>query len=73
MLEIIGTAPSEQTYRNARAELLRIGETVSSWARQHGYQHQNVRSALLGRWRGPKASAIVKEISDYIAARKAAA
>ena len=34
-----------------------------------GYHHQNVRLALMGEWKGPRASAICREALGYLAER----
>jgi hypothetical protein len=58
--------PRQQTLLLVRAGFIRIGESLHGWSRQHGYQPQNVRAALLGTWKGPKAAKLTMQVEQYL-------
>lgn len=66
---------SIQQFNRIKAEFVAQGTTLTEWCKQNSVTVQNVRSALLGSWNGPKAKALrvkviaasgvkVEELSD---------
>lgn len=51
-----------QLYNQIRAGLILKNTSLSVWCLAHGVKRQNVRLALLGGWRGPKADRIVRQL-----------
>lgn len=46
-----------------KAGFIRQGTSFTQWCREHDVDRQNARVAVLGGWRGPKASALIEKIS----------
>lgn len=57
----------EQFYLVIRSKFVSIGGSVNAWSKANGYHHQNVRAALLGKWNGPRAEQIRREVVEYLA------
>lgn len=53
-----------QLLASVRAGFIARQTTMADWCRANGVAHQNVRLALLGGWRGPKAKELIKKISQ---------
>lgn len=64
--------PDAQLNRKVRAAFVLIGETLGAWCRARGYHQQNVRTALMGAWDGPRAREIRQEVADYLRGKGAA-
>jgi hypothetical protein len=47
-----------------RAAFLTKGTSLHGWCGANGLAMQNVRAALLGLWRGPKADLVVKRVLE---------
>jgi hypothetical protein len=54
--------PSAQTMKAVRVRLLQRDASFSAYCRQHGYTRQNLSAALRGRWTGPKAETLVRQV-----------
>ena len=54
--------PSKQTMKAVRIRLMQLDLSFSAYCREKGYTRQNLASALLGKWTGPKAEALVKAV-----------
>lgn len=54
--------PSKQTMKAVRIRLMELDLSFSAYCRDKGYTRQNLASALLGKWTGPKAEALVQEV-----------
>ncbi len=54
--------PSPELLKAVRVRLIMRGTSLHAWASANGYRHQNVRKALIGDWRGPKAHALIKAV-----------
>ena len=63
--------PDAQLNRKVKAAFILIGETLGGWCRERGYHQQNVRTALMGGWDGPRAREIRQELADYLNAKGA--
>jgi len=50
------------TAKSVRAALLLRDESLSSWSAKNGCKRQNLTKALVGEWRGPRASALVRKV-----------
>ncbi len=46
-----------------RAGFVAQGSSLHAWCRQNGIDYHNARKALDGRWRGPKAEILVRQIA----------
>lgn len=55
-------ADQGQTVAMVRAGFVAQGSSLHAWCRQSGIDYHNARKALDGRWRGPKAGALVRKI-----------
>lgn len=53
---------TEERQRRVRAGFVVQGTSLTAWCRARGVKHQNARKALAGEWKGPKASALIREI-----------
>lgn len=53
-------------YRSIRAELIRQGYTVASWARSHSFRPTTVYDAAQGKIAGIKAMAIMAKLEETI-------
>ena len=51
-------------YLEVRLAFLSRGTSLHAWCVANGVAMQNARAALLGLWRGPKASALITRITD---------
>lgn len=51
-------------YRRVRAAFVAQGTTLNAWCSDNGTRIQNVRDAFFGRWKGPKARALVDKVTD---------
>ena len=58
----------DQTYLAIRAGLIRRGTNLSRWAKTQGYPHMTVYSAAKGQRSGKKATKILHELENLIAA-----
>lgn len=54
--------PSTDLLKAVRAQLILRDSSLSAWAEQNGVKRQNLRKALVGEWRGPKASKLVARV-----------
>lgn len=59
-------SPSPELRKVARAALILRDETLSSYARKLGIAPQNLSKALSGDWRGPRATALVKQVATEL-------
>tara|TARA_R110002124_G_scaffold61733_3_gene168980 strand:- start:138 stop:356 length:219 start_codon:yes stop_codon:yes gene_type:complete len=53
---------NETRYLRVRAAFLIQGTSLHGWCEKNGVAMQNVRAALLGIWRGPKAYQMVAKV-----------
>lgn len=54
--------PSGDLFKAIRARLIMRGYSFAGYCRDNDLTRQNAASALCGRWRGRKASALVNDI-----------
>ena len=47
-----------------KAGFIRQGTSFTQWCRENDVDRQNARVAILGGWRGPKASALIEKITQ---------
>lgn len=57
------TQSDANLYRAVRAGLIVKGTSLNAWAQANGRHESNVRAALKGLWKGPKAKKLVKRIA----------
>lgn len=50
-------------YQKARACFIVQGTTLNEWCRENGSHIQNVRDAVFGRWKGPRADDLVRRVT----------
>ena len=62
--------PSRDLLKAVRAALLLRDHSLTSWAAQAGVKRQNLTAALLGTWKGPKASALVERVTSEVLASR---
>jgi len=55
-------APGEHLLAAVRAGFVQQGTSLSAWCEQNGVARQNVRTALLGGWNGPRAQELRTQI-----------
>ena len=55
--------PGLPFYNRVKAGFILQNSSLEAWCREHNLRRQNVTSALLGGWRGPKARELVTRIS----------
>jgi len=60
--EQITTGP--ELYNHVRAGFTSHGTSFHRWCNENDVSRQNATTALLGGWRGPKATALIKRIID---------
>lgn len=53
-------------YKKIRAAFVADGSSLHSWCQENGVAMQNARSAILGTWNGPKATALVEQIKSAV-------
>lgn len=51
-----------QLQRSVRAGFILKGTTLHAWCKANGLYQQNVNMALLGKWNGPRAKALVARL-----------
>ena len=55
--------PGLPFYNRVKAGFILQNSSLEAWCRKHKMRRQNVTSALLGGWRGPKARELVVRIA----------
>lgn len=58
--------PSCDLLLQVRSALVRRLSSLTRWSIENGFRPQNVRSALIGDWRGPVADALLNRIVHEI-------
>jgi len=58
----VNLTPSDELLKAVRVRLLMKDASLSSYCSQKGFVRQNVTAALIGQWKGPKASRLVHTI-----------
>lgn len=65
--QIVGSVqPSPHLYLRIRSGFVGIGQTLHRWCGSKGYSQANVQRALTGKWKGPRASAICREVAEHL-------
>lgn len=59
-----GQSPGERLLATVRAGFVQQGTSLTAWCDQNGLTRQNVRTALLGGWNGPKAQQLRSQIVE---------
>lgn len=54
--------PSDTLLKRVRVALLLRDDTLTGWANANGCKRQNLTKALNGKWKGPRANALVARI-----------
>jgi hypothetical protein len=62
MLDNIVEGCWRERHRRVRAAIVIRGSSLSAWCAANGATRQNADKALLGRWTGPKAAALIERI-----------
>lgn len=53
----------DELFLEIKAGFVRQGTSFTQWCRENDVDRQNARVAILGGWRGPKASALIEKIT----------
>lgn len=51
-------------YQKVRAAFIVKGTTLTAWCAENGTRIQNVRDAMFGRWKGPRAEELVARVVE---------
>lgn len=52
----------EERYRSVKGRFVICGSTLNSWSTANGGPIQNVKSAFMGKWKGPKATVLINAV-----------
>ena len=63
MLDLNAT-PSQDLLKAVRAALVLRGSSLSKWSEQNGVKRQNLTKALVGEWKGTKATLLLSALRD---------
>jgi hypothetical protein len=53
-------------WKRFRTTCINRNTTAAAWATDNGLHPANVRAAVVGSWKGPKASSVLQQVRCYV-------